>query len=81
MACTVVAAPLEQVLGTPYVALDRLLLAPRASERRLRGCVKRLTGRKHWCPACEKTEAWVLELIRGWYAQEAPAKPPALIVR
>ncbi len=47
----------------------------------LRGCVKRLAGRKHWCPACERTAAWVLELIRGWYAQEAPAPPPALIVR
>lgn len=47
----------------------------------LRICVKRLTGRKHWCPTCEKTAAWILEMIRGWYAQEAPSRPTALVVR
>jgi hypothetical protein len=47
----------------------------------LRVCVKRLTGRKHWCPTCERTAAWILEMIRGWYAQEAPSRPTALVVR
>ncbi len=61
---------------------EQLAAAPQRLEiRGLRTCVKRLTGRKHWCPACERTSAWILEMIRGWYEREAPSRPPALVIR
>lgn len=61
---------------------EQLAAAPvRVELYGLRGCVKRLTGRKHWCPACEKTAAWILEMIRGWFEQDAASRPTALVIR
>lgn len=61
---------------------EQLAAAPaRVEFHGLRGCVKRLTGRKHWCPTCEKTAAWILEMIRGWFEQDAPSRPTALVIR
>lgn len=61
---------------------EQLAAAPgRLEIRGLRGCVKRLSGRKHWCPKCERLEAWILELIRGWFEQEIASGSTALVVR
>lgn len=55
---------------------------PRQIEfRGLRGCVKQLTGRKHWCPTCDRLEHWIIEVLRGWYQQLPEARDTALIVR
>ncbi|MBN8247153.1 MAG: hypothetical protein J0L84_06885 [Verrucomicrobia bacterium] len=47
----------------------------------LRGCVKQLTGRKHWCPACERLQGWIVENLRRWYQLEPEAGGTALVVR
>ena len=61
---------------------EQLAAAPtRVEFHGLRNCVKRLTGRKHWCPECEKTAAWILEMIRGWFEQDAVSRPTALLIR
>lgn len=61
---------------------EQLAERPRRIEfRGLRGCVKQLTGRKHWCPECERLEHWILEVLRGWYQQEPDARGTALVVR
>ena len=53
----------------------------RVEFRGLRGCVKQLTGRKHWCPACEQLEDWIIEVLRGWFQQQPEARDTALIIR
>jgi len=64
------------------VLRKELATAPRAVEfRGLRGCVKQLVGRKHWCPACDTMEAWIVESLRGWFGQEPGAEKTALVVR
>jgi hypothetical protein len=61
---------------------QQLAAAPRAVEfRGLRGCVKQLAGRKHWCPTCDRMEAWIVETLRGWFGQEPGAEKTALVVR
>jgi hypothetical protein len=47
----------------------------------LRSCVKMLTGRKHWCQACEQLEEQILQLLRGWYGQEPTSSKTSLVVR
>lgn len=47
----------------------------------LRSCVKQLAARSHWCPKCDQLADWILELLRGWYAQEPAARETALVVR
>lgn len=47
----------------------------------LRSCVKQLAARRHWCQTCAQLEQWIVELIRGWYAQEPTSTGTALIVR
>lgn len=61
---------------------EQLADRPRRVEfRGLRGCVKQLTGRKHWCPACDQLEHWIIEVLRGWFQQQPEAHNTALIVR
>lgn len=47
----------------------------------LRSCVKQLTARRHWCRTCDQLAAWIVELLRGWYAQEPASASTALLVR
>lgn len=63
---------------------EQLAAGPlRLEFRGLRGCVKRLAGRKHWCPACERKEAELVGLIRGWFEQATAAvgAQTALVLR
>jgi hypothetical protein len=56
--------------------------APEAVELSgLRGCVKQITGRKHWCPECRRWEAWLLDLLRAWFGEHAAGRRVALLVR
>ena len=41
--------------------------------RGLRGCVKILADRQHWCQTCDRVETWIIDLVRGWYAREPAA--------
>ncbi|MBX3734523.1 MAG: hypothetical protein KF791_18250 [Verrucomicrobiae bacterium] len=61
----------EQMAGRPR----------RLEFRGLRGCVKQLTGRKHWCPACDELEGWIVETLRGWFERDPGARETALVVR
>lgn len=47
----------------------------------LRGCVKQITGRKHWCPECRKWEEWLLDLLRSWFGQRASGRRVSLLIR
>lgn len=47
----------------------------------LRGCVKMLTGRKKWCPACTQLEVEIVDALRAWYGQSPKASATALLVR
>jgi len=47
----------------------------------LRGCVKQLAARRHWCQTCEQLEVWILELLRGWYAREPASAGTVLVIR
>ncbi len=47
----------------------------------LRGCVKMLTGRKKWCPACTQLEVEIVDALRAWYSQSPKASATALLVR
>lgn len=47
----------------------------------LRGCVKQITGRKHWCPECRKWEEWLLDLLRSWFGQHASGRRVSLLIR
>lgn len=46
----------------------------------LRGCVKQLTGRKHWCHVCAEYQAEIVERLRCWYGQQAQAVKASLVV-
>lgn len=46
----------------------------------LRGCVKQLTGRKHWCNVCTEYEAEIVERLRRWYGQQAAVVKSSLVV-
>lgn len=60
----------------------QLAESPKALEfRGLRSCVKQLVGRKHWCPACDRMEAWIVESLRSWFVREAGSARTALVVR
>ncbi len=61
---------------------DQLADRPRAVEfRGLRGCVKQLVGRKHWCPACDRMQAWIIESLQAWFGQEPGAEKTAMVIR
>ena len=61
---------------------DQLAEQPRAVEfRGLRGCVKQLVGRKHWCPACDRMQSWILESLQGWFGQEPGAANTSMVIR
>lgn len=61
---------------------EQLADQPRALEfRGLRGCVKQLVGRKHWCPACDRMQAWIVESLQAWFGQEAGASKTAMVIR
>ncbi len=47
----------------------------------LRSCVKQLAARRNWCRTCDRLEGWIIELLRGWYAQEPASASTALVVR
>ncbi len=47
----------------------------------LRGCVKMITGRKHWCPECRKWSAWIVDLLRSWMSEKAGHRHVSLVVR
>ena len=47
----------------------------------LRGCVKVITGRKHWCPECRKWSAWIVDLLRSWLSEKAAYRHVSLVVR
>ena len=47
----------------------------------LRGCVKMITGRKHWCPECRKWSAWIVDLLRAWMSEKAGHRHVSLVVR
>lgn len=47
----------------------------------LRGCVKLITGRKHWCPECRKWSAWIVDLLRSWLSEKAADRHVSLVVR
>lgn len=61
----------EQLAGRPM----------RVEFRGLRSCVKQLTGRKHWCPECDRLEDWIISVLRGWFEKQPEAGNTALIVR
>jgi hypothetical protein len=46
----------------------------------LRGCVKMITGRKHWCPECRKWSAWIVDLMRSWMSEKAAHRHVSLVV-
>ena len=46
----------------------------------LRGCVKMITGRKHWCPECRKWSAWIVDLLRSWMSEKAGHRHVSLVV-
>jgi hypothetical protein len=46
----------------------------------LRGCVKQLAGRKHWCPACDRLQGWIIDSLRSWYGQEIGPRRIALVI-
>lgn len=48
--------------------------------RGLRGCVKVLADRQHWCETCERVESWIIDLVRGWYAREPAAAGIPLVM-
>jgi len=48
--------------------------------RGLRGCVKVLADRQHWCETCDRVETWIVELVRGWYAREPAAAGIPLVM-
>ena len=54
---------------------------PRLEFHGLRGCVKLLAARRHWCRTCDKLEAWIVHFLRGWYAQEPGSSGVSLVVR
>ncbi len=47
----------------------------------LRGCVKMITGRKHWCPECRKWSDWIVDLLRSWMSEKAGHRHVSLVVR
>jgi hypothetical protein len=47
----------------------------------LRGCVKMITGRKHWCPECRRWSAWIVDLLRSWLSEKASNRHVSLVVR
>ena len=47
----------------------------------LRGCVKMITGRKHWCPECRKWSAWIVDMLRSWMSEKAGHRHVSLVVR
>ena len=47
----------------------------------LRGCVKVITGRKHWCPECRRWSAWIVDLLRSWMSEKAGHRHVSLVVR
>ena len=47
----------------------------------LRGCVKMITGRKHWCPECQKWSAWIVDMLRSWMSEKAGHRHVSLVVR
>lgn len=47
----------------------------------LRGCVKMITGRKHWCPECRRWSAWIVDLLRSWLSEKASDRHVSLVVR
>ena len=47
----------------------------------LRGCVKMITGRKHWCPECRKWSAWIVDMLRSWMSEKAGRRHVSLVVR
>ena len=48
--------------------------------RGLRGCVKVLADRQHWCETCERVETWIVDLVRAWYAREPAAAGIPLVM-
>ncbi len=46
----------------------------------LRGCVKVLADRQHWCETCDRVETWIVDLVRGWYAREPAAAGIPLVM-
>jgi hypothetical protein len=48
--------------------------------RGLRGCVKVLADRQHWCQTCERVETWIIDLVREWYAREPAAAGIPLVM-
>ena len=61
---------------------EQLAAAPlRLEIRGLRTCVKRLTGRKHWCPECRRWSAWIVYLLRSWLSEKASDRHVSLVVR
>lgn len=49
--------------------------------RELRGAVKQLLGRKHWCPSCQVLQEQIVESLRTWWADEQRSRGKALVVR
>lgn len=48
--------------------------------RGLRGCVKVLADRQHWCETCYRVETWIIDLVRSWYAREPAAAGIPLVM-
>ncbi len=61
---------------------EHLAAAPgRIEFRGLRGCVKQLAARRHWCPTCARLEMMIIDLLRGWYELEPASAGTALVIR
>lgn len=77
-----VGGELEFCLRLRTLLREQLAAGPlRLEFHGLRSCVKQLAGRKHWCPTCDRFEAWIIELIRGWFERDAASRATALVVR
>lgn len=73
---------LEFFLRLRATLREQLAGAPRTVEfRGLRSCVKQLVGRKNWCPACDRMEAWIIDSLRRWFELEPASARTALVVR
>ena len=48
--------------------------------RGLRGCVKRLSGTRRWCPRCRTLHAQIIEFLRACLSAEAASNACALLV-
>lgn len=61
---------------------DRAAVEPTVLEfTGLRGCVKQLAGRKHWCASCDDLALLIVDTLRKWFGSDARLAGARLIVR